>query len=56
MRGIYVLPDAQAEGLTEDQQFIETYFIVRRETDRKAARAGAIGEAGAGSRSHVLVN
>ncbi|TCJ14550.1 hypothetical protein EPD60_11235 [Flaviaesturariibacter flavus] len=47
VRGVYVVLDAEVEGLIEDQQFIETYFIARRKTDRKATRAGAAGEAGA---------
>jgi hypothetical protein len=35
------LLDDEVEGLIDNKEFVETYFIARRKTDRKATRAAA---------------
>ncbi|RYZ18528.1 MAG: hypothetical protein EOO16_22270 [Chitinophagaceae bacterium] len=45
VRDIYEVLDAEVEGLIEDPEFVETYFIARRKTDRKATRSTPEAEA-----------
>ncbi|RYY89588.1 MAG: hypothetical protein EOO15_05805 [Chitinophagaceae bacterium] len=45
VRALYEVLDAEVEGLIENEEFIKTYFIARRKTDRKATRATEADEA-----------